>query len=657
MPSLLGEDIVNDRNTNILSSADSQPTAADPESSRAQSRRDFASLLGALGALTLAACGKSQSEGGPELAPNDLEVEQVVHALTGSGALKVADTAANLRTITGGTTLWIAVLQGIGAAGDGGGGVYYWSTVAKADDGWSALNSGSGNSAGWRRVNTSAVQGTLIGSLATTPGLVNRQYQRASGFAQGDGAHGFFDWHAGGSSPTAAGMVIGATGGQWRRYFDGALLNVRWFGAVGDGVTDDSAAINAALAFGGLTCKLYFPASAGGYLCHDIVIPNNADVSFVGDWYSYRSRAAKGSTEWSAAGAVLGSFLVVPEGDDGVVAAKSGGDTVTVNFTNIAILGKGAGANKLVDLWRGAANKHSNVSCDNFATLNATYGIYLVESYSNTTVKDHRASGTDWPLYLGLEGTGAGVAALTVLGPRYDGNTYGPRFGNAALITVIGGTIQGVLGDCLEYGEARAVEFCGTWFENLLGQFIKVVPGYAASRVHNRFTRVRVIGTSGPLTGSIDGAYWGFHSVDGGNTVIDGLSGGSVYRSADSQITIRNAGGCHFLHDQIAVTYLPLSGGTTQIAPMAVRSIDIELSANSTLQLKGAPDVAAGSEIELAVKSNGGAWTLSITCDIYAGPAGGTTIPWTNASSSGQVCSATLRRSGFGWTIRQGAWS
>lgn len=569
-----------------------QPADAQPR--RAGSRRDFAALLGALGAATLAACGRSQDSDDTELTAEDPGLDEIALALTGSGALKVADTAVNLRTITGGTTLWIAVLQGIKSAGDGAGGVYYWSTVAKPDDGWSVLNTSAGNSAGWRRVNSAATQGTL---------------------------------------------------------------NVRWFGAVGNGVTDDSAAIKAALAYGGLTCKLYFPASAGGYLCHDIVVANNADVSFVGDWYSYAPRAAKGSAEWAAAGAVRGSYLVVPEGEDGIVADKAGSGTVAVNFSNLALLGKGAGANKLLDLSRGSANQFSNISCDNFATLNGTYGIYLVESYSNTTVKDHRASGTDWPLSLGLEGTGRGVTALTVVDPRYDGNTYGPRFGNAASVTIIGGTVQGVIGDCLEYGEARAIEFNGTWFENLAGKFIRMIPGYATSRAHNRFTRVRVIGAPTPLVGSVDGAYWGFHSVDGGTTIIEGGSGGSIYRSPDSQITIKNTGGCHFLHDTIAVAYLPLSGGTTAIAPMDVRSVDVELSANSTLQLKGVPDVGAGCEIELTVKSNGGTWSLTIVCDIVAGPAGGTNLPWTNASSSGQVCSATLRRSGFGWTIRQGAWS
>jgi hypothetical protein len=86
-----------------------------------------------------------------------VDLRSTQQALTGTGVLKVADTAANLRSTTGGTTTWVAALQGLGAANDAGGGTFYWSTTPAADDGWSVLNNGSGNSAGWRRIRSDSL--------------------------------------------------------------------------------------------------------------------------------------------------------------------------------------------------------------------------------------------------------------------------------------------------------------------------------------------------------------------------------------------------------------------------------------------------------------------------------------------------------------------
>lgn len=90
------------------------------------------------------------------------------------------------------------------------------------------------------------------------------------------GRSGFFLWTTGDfSARVAADSVnalyikadtIAATTGAWARQFTGPC-DIRWWGAVGDGVTDDSAAINAALAHGNI--HLYFPAlsyKAASYL-------------------------------------------------------------------------------------------------------------------------------------------------------------------------------------------------------------------------------------------------------------------------------------------------------------------------------------------------------------------------------------------------------
>lgn len=82
-------------------------------------------------------------------------------------------------------------------------------------------------------------------------------------YAPGDGGGGEFYWDASGTGPDNGGTVMVPASnpptGRWKRLVEGPL-SVKWFGAKGDSVTDDSAlvqsAINAVLADGG---TLFFP--------------------------------------------------------------------------------------------------------------------------------------------------------------------------------------------------------------------------------------------------------------------------------------------------------------------------------------------------------------------------------------------------------------
>lgn len=69
-------------------------------------------------------------------------------------------------------------------------------------------------------------------------------------YAAGDGGGGIFRWNAADTNADNLGTVIipaSAPGtGRWNRVIDSALF-VRWFGAKGDGATDDSTAIQAAV--------------------------------------------------------------------------------------------------------------------------------------------------------------------------------------------------------------------------------------------------------------------------------------------------------------------------------------------------------------------------------------------------------------------------
>lgn len=78
-------------------------------------------------------------------------------------------------------------------------------------------------------------------------------------FVKSDGIAGDFRYATTSTATPNGGTIIASTnGGNWLRVYNGAL-NVKWFGAMGDGVTDDSTAITNWLAALSITGSGYIP--------------------------------------------------------------------------------------------------------------------------------------------------------------------------------------------------------------------------------------------------------------------------------------------------------------------------------------------------------------------------------------------------------------
>lgn len=171
------------------------------------SRRDLAAFFGVLtGAAGLAALASCSAEaGGADPAPPGEATRAVAQALTGGNFLwfdTIVGASQSLRSVSGSdsgsSSTPVAVVGGYAAQNDGGGGVFYWSTTSGVDDGGTVIVPVSGGDAG-----------------------------------------------------------PGASGACWKRIYSGAL-NAKWFGATGNGSTDDTGALRAAIA---AAASLPVPAS------------------------------------------------------------------------------------------------------------------------------------------------------------------------------------------------------------------------------------------------------------------------------------------------------------------------------------------------------------------------------------------------------------
>jgi hypothetical protein len=95
------------------------------------------------------------------------------------------------------------------------------------------------------------------------PTINNRLSALVTGrVTENDGGGGVFFYEAASAVSTNLGTVFkpAASAGRWLRQYSGAL-NVKWFGAVGDGVTDDTVEIQNALDTLGYGEELYFPST------------------------------------------------------------------------------------------------------------------------------------------------------------------------------------------------------------------------------------------------------------------------------------------------------------------------------------------------------------------------------------------------------------
>lgn len=142
---------------------------------------------------------------------------------------------------------------------------------------------------------TAALGGLSIGDIPSVANLAamtalakatltdKEPIQVLGALARGDGGGGLFYWDAAASDTADGGTILAADeagAGRWKRVFSGAI-DARWFGLQGDGVSDDRAALQAAInaAANGV---LRLPAPAVAYKVN-ATINLISDIEIVGD--------------------------------------------------------------------------------------------------------------------------------------------------------------------------------------------------------------------------------------------------------------------------------------------------------------------------------------------------------------------------------------
>jgi len=140
---------------------------------------------------------------------------------------------------------------------------------------------GTGLTAGQEAALTTATRRQPVASIAALKALTPSAGDAVNTlgyYAAGDGGGGTFYYDAAASTADNGGTIIAPTvgAGRWLRAYSGPV-NVRWFGAKGDGATDDTAAIQAALNTGLLT---HVPA--GSYIISQALTPPSPTGSYYG---------------------------------------------------------------------------------------------------------------------------------------------------------------------------------------------------------------------------------------------------------------------------------------------------------------------------------------------------------------------------------------
>lgn len=240
--------------------------------------------------------------------------------------------------------------------------------------------------------------------------------------ASGDGGEGWFVYNSASAAADNGGTIIQPTAGsgRWLRSYvgsNGNKINVKWFGAKGDAVTSDSAAVTAAMTVAiAAHGSLYFPATSGCYVVSLTVPDGTTGLTIEGD--------SKGlSTVLTNGGSYLCSNTTSPT----LKIQSASGAIGVINVRNLKLTNL-AGDALFID-------RGNFFNIDDLTLVSYTNYALHIKGSGNITVKDVQAYGAA-NAALRIEDS----PAVTVSGPiSFVNGQYSVQGGNATTAISISG--------------------------------------------------------------------------------------------------------------------------------------------------------------------------------------------------------------------------
>ena len=221
-----------------------------------------------------------------------------------------------------------------------------WVALAPGTSGQVLTTAGAAANPTWSATNPAVVATIAALKALTTP--ANNTVLYVQGYtSSGDGGEGWFVYNSGSSASDNGGTIIAPTigSGRYLRSIEGTTgqtINVKWFGAKGDGSTSDTTAVSNAMTLAiAVEGALYFPATPNCYLT-TVTIPNGTSgLRIIGD--------AKGAGAPTALGSVLcnntSSNIIDSTSSDGTIG------NITIEHLQIYNLGSGSAISSTNNDW------------------------------------------------------------------------------------------------------------------------------------------------------------------------------------------------------------------------------------------------------------------------------------------------------------------